>query len=452
MARLQPAESRLERRKARTVAAILDAAERHFLERGYESARVDEIAADADVAVGSIYNHFGSKEGLYGALVERALDVFLTYMEEPEADRKALERVLDSTGRLARFARERPAQMRLLVHPPGAAGDQDLVDVLDRVRDAMADQERRTAALIEAAVRRGEARAVNSRDAAAFLWSAWKGMLTLGPRAERAAPGRDRELRALIEAALRIVVGGLASDAARDEDETVRAILESAPPRPVTDEPAAPRLSLRRAAVADDLREQFAELALWTGEVNASPRESPKALRQRLEGTWERLGAAAAIGTREESTPWAYRVFARRAGIDPDDVERAAEAVALERPRTERVDSAGLPDDALLVAVAATGVPVLAFDAERIDGELWLRRARPGESLGAGGPAVEAGRPVIADRTRPVAVPFGPASPDAAVSAATQRMALVALQVKGVPDMSVEEALWTAIEIVRESS
>jgi AcrR family transcriptional regulator/DNA/RNA-binding domain of Phe-tRNA-synthetase-like protein len=452
MARLQPAESRLERRKARTVAAILDAAERHFLERGYESARVDEIAADADVAVGSIYNHFGSKEGVYGALVERALDVFLTYMEEPEADRKALERVLDSTGRLARFARERPAQMRMLVHRPGAVGDQDLVGVLDRVRDAMADQERRTAALIEAAVRRGEARAVNSRDAAAFLWSAWKGMLTLGPRAERAAPGSDRELRALIEAALRIVVGGLASDAARDEDETVRAILESAPSRAVAEEPAAPPLALRRAAVADDLRDQFAELALWTGEVNASPRESPKALRQRLEGTWERLGAAAAIGTREESTPWAYRVFARRAGIDPDDVERAVEAVALERPRAERVDSAGLPDDALLVAVAATGVPVLAFDADRIDGELWLRRARPGESLGAGGPAIEPGRPILADRTRPVAVPFGAENADAAVSAATQRMALAALQVKGVPDMSVEEALWTAIEIVRESS
>jgi DNA/RNA-binding domain of Phe-tRNA-synthetase-like protein len=144
-------------------------------------------------------------------------------------------------------------------------------------------------------------------------------------------------------------------------------------------------------------------------------------------------------------------VFARRTGIDPDDVERAVEAVALERPRAERVDSAGLPDDALLVAVAATGVPVLAFDAARIDGELWLRRARPGESLGAGGQAIEPGRPVIADRTRPVAVPFGAANPDAAVSAATQRMALAALQVKGVPDMSVEEALWTAIEIVRES-
>src|SRR6184192_2552421 len=114
MAQAAPAVGRLERRKARTVAAILDAAERHFLERGYESAKVDEIAADADVAVGSIYNHFGNKDGLYGALVHRAREVFLSYMEEPQGERTALERVLDSTGRLARFARERPGQMRLL--------------------------------------------------------------------------------------------------------------------------------------------------------------------------------------------------------------------------------------------------------------------------------------------------------------------------------------------------
>src|SRR3954463_4408149 len=70
------------RRKARTVSAILDAAERHFLERGYESTKVDDIAHDADVAVGSLYNHFGGKEALYGALVARALDLFEAYMDE----------------------------------------------------------------------------------------------------------------------------------------------------------------------------------------------------------------------------------------------------------------------------------------------------------------------------------------------------------------------------------
>src|SRR5437667_3602412 len=246
-----PLPSRRERRKSRAMSAVLEAAERHLVDRGYEDAKVDAIAADADVAVGSIYNHFGSKEGLYAALLERALETFLAYMaEEEQDDLSSVERVLAVMGRLARFARERPGEMRVLSLPQPTAPHDELSDVIARVTGAMADHERRTAALIEAAARRGQMRPVGSRDAAAFLWSAWKGMLTLGPRAERAAPGRDRELRALIEAALRIVVGGLASDDARGEDETVRAILESTPARP-DEEPREERApALVRAAVS----------------------------------------------------------------------------------------------------------------------------------------------------------------------------------------------------------
>jgi len=39
-----------------------------------------------------------------------------------------------------------------------------------------------------------------------------------------------------------------------------------------------------------------------------------------------------------------------------------------------------------------------------------------------------------------------------APTAKTKRIALAAIQAKGVPDLSVEEALWTAIEIMREGS
>jgi TetR/AcrR family transcriptional regulator len=451
MARAGEAVGRLDRRKARTVAAILDAAERHFLERGYEATKVDEIAADADVAVGSIYNHFGSKEGLYAALLEHALEVFETYMgEEAPADLSPLERVLDVTGRLARFGRERPGEMRVLCLPQPSAPHERLSDVVERVGAAMADHERRTAALIEAARRRGQTGAVASRDAAAFLWAAWKGMLTLGPRAERAAPGRDRELRALIEAGLRIVVGGLASERSREGDETVRAILESAP-TPAGREPAERPLALRRSAVENTLREEFPELALWTAAVPGKSGASPPAVRRRLDETARRLTSAAAIGDRGESTPWAYRVFARRLGIDPDEPRHAVEVAALRRGSGEPSPSAGLLDDALLIAVAQTGVPVLAFDADELDGELWLRRARPGERLGGGTRPIPDGRPVLADAGRAVAAPFGAGDLAAAVTPATERVALAALQVKGVSEMSVEEALWTVVEILREA-
>jgi TetR/AcrR family transcriptional regulator len=442
-----PTTGRLARRKARTVSAILDASERHFLERGFEGTKVDLIADDADVSVGSLYNHFGGKEALYTAVVERALDLFETYMEEDrDTELSALERVLDTAGRLARFARERPGQMRLLCLVEPGSTNEELREISTRVSKAMATRERRTAALIEVAIRRGQMRPIGARDAAAFLWAAWKGMLTLGPRAERAAPGHDRELRALLEAGLRIVVGGLASDEAREHDATVRAILESTPAH-AAEPPVHRPLALLRAPVANDLREDFPELSIWTAEFAARPGPSPDAVRRRLEVASERVTGADAIGTRSESTPWAYRVFARRLGIDPDASQRAVEAAAMQRSRTDATGA--LPEDAQLIAVTETGVPVLAFDSDRIDGDLWLRRAGPGEQVGDH--SVEPGRPVLADRTRVLAAPFGPADPSAAVHADTERITLVALQVKGVPDLGVEEALWTVVEITQAS-
>src|SRR3989442_13972182 len=95
-----PLPSRRERRKRRAMSAVLEAAERHLVDRGYEDAKVDAIAADADVAVGSIYNYFGSKEGLYAALLERALERVEVYMnEDRQPQLSPFEQVLGTPGR-----------------------------------------------------------------------------------------------------------------------------------------------------------------------------------------------------------------------------------------------------------------------------------------------------------------------------------------------------------------
>jgi AcrR family transcriptional regulator len=72
MARLPspaPKPQRGRPRDPERVRRILEAAQRHFDEHGLERANVDAIAADAGVAKMTVYNNFGSKEGLFQAVV-----------------------------------------------------------------------------------------------------------------------------------------------------------------------------------------------------------------------------------------------------------------------------------------------------------------------------------------------------------------------------------------------
>jgi AcrR family transcriptional regulator len=55
-------------------ARILDAAQRVFLKRGYQSASLDEIAQTAPASKPTIYAHFPGKEALFEAVVARVIE------------------------------------------------------------------------------------------------------------------------------------------------------------------------------------------------------------------------------------------------------------------------------------------------------------------------------------------------------------------------------------------
>lgn len=57
-------------KKEKTARAILTAAAVRFAADGIDAARMEEIAADAEVSVGTLYNYFGSKQSLLIALFE----------------------------------------------------------------------------------------------------------------------------------------------------------------------------------------------------------------------------------------------------------------------------------------------------------------------------------------------------------------------------------------------
>lgn len=197
--------------------------------------------------------------------------------------------------------------------------------------------------------------------------------------------------------------------------------------------------------VEPELAAEFPDLGVAYAVVDAVPGRSPEEVRERLRMASDRFTGPKAVAMRQQPIPWAYRVFFRHIGIDPDEQRTPIEAIAVERMRAGAFASKGNVEDSLLLATLETSVPVVAFDAAAVEGRVGLRLARSGEELGEYRPLGN-GRLVIADEQRPLAVLFGDVSDEAAVGRATRRVVLAAIRVKGVPPVSVEEALWTAVE------
>jgi len=61
---------------------LLDTALKLFLEYGYGNLSLETIAREAHVSMRTIYNQFGGKAGLFGAVIKRASDPFITVLSE----------------------------------------------------------------------------------------------------------------------------------------------------------------------------------------------------------------------------------------------------------------------------------------------------------------------------------------------------------------------------------
>jgi AcrR family transcriptional regulator len=117
----------------RTRARILEAAQRVFLERGYAGATIPRIAAEAEVAVETIYRTAPGKPGLLAAAVETALAGGLDNANLPVEQRPGIRRVIeeeDPVRKLQLYAATQPGVY-------GRAGG--LLRVLDEAATSIPD-------------------------------------------------------------------------------------------------------------------------------------------------------------------------------------------------------------------------------------------------------------------------------------------------------------------------
>jgi DNA/RNA-binding domain of Phe-tRNA-synthetase-like protein len=198
-----------------------------------------------------------------------------------------------------------------------------------------------------------------------------------------------------------------------------------------------------RGWVAPHVLAEFPGLGISWVTVDAHPGPSPESVQQRLRGLSDRFLGSHAIHMRERPIPWAYRVFFRHIGLDPDRTRTPVEQLALERLKDGAFKSRGLPQDAVTIATVETGVALRVFDGEQV-GRLCIRDSAPGESLPERPGELAQGTLVVADERGPVGLLFGEEIDWDGIERVSRRFTVAALQVNGVPEIAVDEALWIA--------
>lgn len=109
--------TRGERRRERTRSDLVQATSDLIVEKGVAGLRIDQITKRADVALGSFYNHFDSKEDAVAAVVEAAIEALVEAITAksthlPDAEEAAVVPL----RRFVRLAYDDPQLAGLLVN------------------------------------------------------------------------------------------------------------------------------------------------------------------------------------------------------------------------------------------------------------------------------------------------------------------------------------------------
>jgi AcrR family transcriptional regulator len=187
----------------------MNAAEEAFGEGHAQDVTVEELAERAGVAVGSLYNHFGSKAGLLAAVVEQALDVDRQSMDRAfRADRSPAEQVLAAANEYFTFYLNYPEFFQMLAFPPDPGSYAAGRELAERLARRVEEQNARLAAALRRGVAEGLFRPIDADQTATVLWAAWNGIISLAWRPD-ALRRNKRELSALLTVATEIIALGL---------------------------------------------------------------------------------------------------------------------------------------------------------------------------------------------------------------------------------------------------
>lgn len=104
--------------------AILEAAERLFTRVGYHETKMADLAADAGVAVGTLYKHFRSKEEVFASLSARNREQLVSILDEARQVDDPIQQLIAIVTQVFAYVEDRAALFAIYAELGDSFGSQ----------------------------------------------------------------------------------------------------------------------------------------------------------------------------------------------------------------------------------------------------------------------------------------------------------------------------------------
>lgn len=209
---LDASRDRSDNRRARTSASILDAARELFASGDPRRVTIQQLAKASHVAVGSIYVHYGSKDGLYLRVLEDALDVSAQYTLTREWAASPMQRIFNVGDAYVRFGIEQPKSFRIIAHRVSLPAQRpEIAEAQERIERRITRELDLIKTDIAAAMQAGEMMELPVDHVMTYLWASWAGVIAMTLREDQFAVPHD-EVRLILAGAAEILKRGIRPD------------------------------------------------------------------------------------------------------------------------------------------------------------------------------------------------------------------------------------------------
>jgi AcrR family transcriptional regulator len=171
---------RRQRERVQRANQIQEAAERLFLEKGYQATTIQGIAREAELSIGTIYFYFKTKEEIYASINLRILESYEEGLTEiiSSSSTSPEEKLEQAWGYLHEVFCQSPLSLRALAHGQLQGSLQNISpDLLESLNDTGRKILNKLAAVFREGIEAGSFLEANPIALADLLWGTFAGVV-----------------------------------------------------------------------------------------------------------------------------------------------------------------------------------------------------------------------------------------------------------------------------------